>query len=94
MPTADALAKMHETLRSQLSESLAGWSDKYPDVPVTSLVSLEHPLQALRAATSDARLLVVGSHGRGALLRFALGSVSAAMLRTAPCAVAVVRPGT
>jgi nucleotide-binding universal stress UspA family protein len=88
------LARLHEEARSQLSESLAGWREKYPDVPVTELVSGEHPLRALRLAAEDAGLLVMGSHGRGAAMRFALGSVSSSLLRVATCPVAIVRAGS
>jgi|SRR6185437_15433305 len=38
-----------------------------------------------------ADFVMVGSHGQGALLRFLLGSVAQAVLRTAPCSVEVVR---
>ena len=37
-------------------------------------------------------VIVVGSHGRGAIERLLLGSVSAQVVRHAPCAVLVVRP--
>ena len=43
------------------------------------------------AAAQDADLIVVGAHGAGALERFLLGSVSRALLRFAPCSVAIVR---
>jgi nucleotide-binding universal stress UspA family protein len=55
-------------------------------------VSLDAPHLALQGAAASAGLLVVGSHGRGALLRAALGSVSSSLLRSAPCPVVVVRP--
>jgi len=42
-------------------------------------------------ATSDADLLVVGSHGRGALAELLLGSVSERCIRHASCSVVVVR---
>ena len=46
----------------------------------------------LRAATElPAQLLVVGTHGRTALSRIALGSVAEAIVRAAPCSVLVVR---
>ena len=38
-----------------------------------------------------ADLILVGSHGHGALGRFLLGSVAQAVLRTAPCSVEIVR---
>ena len=44
------------------------------------------------ARERDARLLVVGSSGWGAVEGIVMGSVSAAVLHSAPCAVVVVRP--
>ena len=48
-------------------------------------VILEH------AAAMGADLIVVGAHGMSALEQFFLGSVSKAVLRFAPCSVAIVR---
>jgi nucleotide-binding universal stress UspA family protein len=90
MPPVEWLAELHEAARLALSESLVGWLEKYPDVRLTELVSTAHPMTALRLATDDAGLLVVGTHGRGPLLRRALGSVSSALLRVTACPVAVV----
>jgi nucleotide-binding universal stress UspA family protein len=44
-----------------------------------------------RAAAMGADLIVVGAHGMSALEQFLLGSVSKAVLRFAPCSVAIVR---
>jgi nucleotide-binding universal stress UspA family protein len=76
----------------QLSEVLSGWGDKFPDVVVNHVVTVDRPLQALRAASSTASLVVVGTHGRGFFLRHVLGSVSSALLRVSDCPVAVVGP--
>ncbi len=46
------------------------------------------------AKQSGADLVMAGSHGQGALKRFLLGSVAQAILRTAPCSVEIVRPGS
>jgi nucleotide-binding universal stress UspA family protein len=43
------------------------------------------------AATWKADLVVTGSHGRGGMERFLLGSVSEAIARYAPCSVEIVR---
>jgi nucleotide-binding universal stress UspA family protein len=80
------------TAERQLSESLAGWQEKYPDVPVTRVVCPESPLHELRYASHAASLVVVGSHGRGFFLRHVLGSVSSALLRVSNCPVAIVGP--
>jgi nucleotide-binding universal stress UspA family protein len=76
----------------QLSEALSGWAEKFPDVVVHQLVTDEPPVRALRAASTTASLVVVGTHGRGFLLRHVMGSVSSALLRISDCAVAVVAP--
>ena len=41
----------------------------------------------------SADLIVVGSHGRGTVGRFLIGSVSDHVVRNAPCPVLVVRSG-
>ena len=68
-----------------LSEALAGWADKEPDVTVREVVVREKKARALVAAASTAELLVVGHH-RGR----ALGSTTHAALHRATCPVAVV----
>src|SRR5690606_8479072 len=75
-----------------LSSALEPWRNRYPDVEVTEEAVLAHPVDALTAAAAGAALLVVGSHGRGALGSLVLGSVSRAVLHHAYCPVAVVRP--
>jgi nucleotide-binding universal stress UspA family protein len=44
------------------------------------------------AADLHVDVIVVGSHGRGAIARILLGSVSEQVVRHAPCPVLVVRP--
>ena len=91
LPDEPELVRLRHTGRRHLAEALTGWSERYPDVEVTETVSLDAPLSALQAAGAAAHLLVVGSHGRGAFLRTALGSVSSSLLRSARCPLVVVR---
>ncbi|SDM42856.1 universal stress protein [Allokutzneria albata] len=74
-----------------LAERLAGWQEKYPDVVVRRVVTKESATRALMREAAAARLLVVGSRGRGGLCGMLLGSTSQALLHHAPCPVAVVR---
>jgi len=46
------------------------------------------------AATVGATMIVIGSHGWGAVRRLLFGSVSWAVLHHAPCSVLVVRDGS
>ena len=50
-----------------LSEALAGWRDRYPDVAVHPEVIREHPVAGLVLASSAQYLLVVGTAGHHAL---------------------------
>jgi nucleotide-binding universal stress UspA family protein len=63
-------------------------------VPVSFLVWEGDPGDMIVAAAEaeHADMIVVGSHGRGAVGRFFLGSVSEFLVRHAPCPVLVVRP--
>jgi nucleotide-binding universal stress UspA family protein len=91
MPLPEDPAAYTRSQQILLAESLAGWSEKYPDVEVHRLVVHGHPVRALADASSGAALLVVGCHGRGAVRSILLGSVSHGVLHLATSPVAVVR---
>ncbi|MDT7699171.1 MAG: hypothetical protein QOJ30_1496 [Pseudonocardiales bacterium] len=75
-----------------LAERLAGWSGKYPDIRIRREVVRGSAARALRERSENARLVVVGSRGRGWATRMLLGSVGRALLHHAHCPVAIVRP--
>lgn len=81
-----------ERAEELLGERLAGWSEKFPEVVVRRRIERDRPAAALLDAAKDARLLVVGSRGRGGFVGLTLGSVSQAMLHHALCPVVVARP--
>ncbi|ROT27250.1 universal stress protein [Micromonospora sp. HM5-17] len=87
-------ADLAEAEARLLTEALAGWRERYPDVPVRSAVVAGRPAEVLVRQASGADLLVVGARGRGGFADLLLGSVSQAALYHAPVPVAVVRPGT
>ncbi|MHA6782133.1 universal stress protein [Pseudonocardia saturnea] len=74
-----------------LAERLAGWAEKFPDVPVERVVTRDGPAHALLEQAAHAQLVVVGSRGRGEFAGLVLGSVSNALLHRSPCPVAVAR---
>jgi nucleotide-binding universal stress UspA family protein len=74
-----------------LAESLAGWSDRYPDVPVRRRVVRGSAHRALVEESKAAQLVVVGARGRGGFTGLLLGSVSHGVLHHAHCPVAIVR---
>ena len=63
-------------------------------VTVTHRVERGHPAAVLVAASEQARLLVVGSHGHGGFAASLLGSVSQQCIHHAHCPVVVVRGET
>lgn len=74
-----------------LSEALAGIASDYPDLTVARSMPERGAADALAAASAGARMLVVGSHGRGALGRSVLGSVSDELALRLPTALAIIR---
>jgi nucleotide-binding universal stress UspA family protein len=75
-----------------LAETLAGWTERYPDVDVVYRPVARRPVRALLEESAGATLLVVGSHGHGWFAGMLLGSVSQTLLRHASVPVAVARP--
>ncbi|OLL20898.1 MULTISPECIES: universal stress protein [unclassified Rhodococcus (in: high G+C Gram-positive bacteria)] len=74
-----------------LAESLAGRTQDYPNVDVERVVVRDRPVRHLLERAENARLLVVGSRGRGGFEGMLLGSTSRALLHTTPCPLLVVR---
>lgn len=85
------LANMQSAAEETLALSLAGISSRHPDLKVVRRAERGHPSQVLSEIARDARLVVVGTHGRGAVARFLLGSISQELLSHLPTATAVVR---
>ncbi|GLY75547.1 universal stress protein [Actinoallomurus iriomotensis] len=75
-----------------LDESLAAWRAEFPDVEVCGEALHGRPARILAGASARSDLLVVGSRGRGGFPGLLLGSVGHAVLHSAHCPVAVVRP--
>ena len=76
-----------------VGETMAGLVDRYPQVTVRPEVHKHAAAhEALVSASSNARLVVVGSRGRGGFRGLLLGSVSQAMIYHSRAPVAVVGP--
>lgn len=78
--------------RYRITQRLAPWQAKYPQVPVETLVSQESPAETLAEISHGTRLIVVGVHGHGRLSGKLLGSTVTRLMRHADCPVLVVRP--
>jgi nucleotide-binding universal stress UspA family protein len=78
-----------------LETELAGWEQKYPEVPVRMRILRGRAAPSLLRYASNTgqqptELIVVGSRGRGGFAGLLLGSTSQAVLTHAACSVAVV----
>jgi nucleotide-binding universal stress UspA family protein len=88
LPVDPALVKSGR--REFFDTELRRRRDRYPGVEVNLRLDPASPGPLLVEASIGACLLVVGSHRRTGVRRFLLGSVSAEVLHTAHCPVAVV----
>ena len=90
MPRVD-YAALEERANVLLGERLAGWQERYPDVPVRRFVAWGRPAKVLVAQSRSAQLVVVGSHGRGGFTGMLLGSCGATVAQAARIPVIVAR---
>ncbi|WP_045731692.1 universal stress protein [Pseudarthrobacter chlorophenolicus] len=88
-----SLAEMvSEEERVVLSETVAGLEEDYPDLKVHRVMDTERdPVDALVHAAGEARMLVVGSRGRGGIKRLLLGSTAHGVLKHLPCPTVITR---
>lgn len=85
----------HARMRAAAEELLQRWRERilqaHPDLELHLELTTAPPVEAMLDQALRAQLLVVGSHGRGALGRLFLGSVGHAVVSRSPVPVAVVR---
>jgi nucleotide-binding universal stress UspA family protein len=89
----ESLEKERERAAADVSRVAGEAARQAPDLTVTTATFEGSPKNNLltEAEHWGADLVVVGSHGRGAVGRFLLGSVSHALALHAPCSVEIVR---
>ncbi|HET6301952.1 universal stress protein [Microbacterium sp.] len=85
------LENMRLLADESLALSLAGTRQDYPDLEIVTRVERGYPSLIINELAATARLAVIGTHGRGALARFLLGSISQEVLARLATVTAVVR---
>ncbi|SJM70961.1 universal stress protein [Gulosibacter sp. 10] len=82
---------MEASCQEELDVALERVTSTYPDLEIQRVIAEGRPSAVLNEAAAAARMLVVGSHGRGAFRRLLLGSVSHELLGSIVVPTAVVR---
>ena len=91
MPMEELRNNMREQAEVQMEELHSTWEDYA--FPVNRIIVEGYPfVEIIRHANEhNADLIVMGTHGRGAIAHMLLGSVAEKTVRKAPCPVLTVR---
>jgi universal stress protein A len=91
-----ALADVARNVEAAVQRDLNATISKHEDDGLTVVASVTRGSNVAHAITEYAKtntidLIIVGTHGRGAVSRFLMGSVAERVVRSAPCPVLTVR---
>ncbi len=90
-PIEELRVSMQNHAESEMEKLHSEWSEY--NFPVKKVVTQGHPFVEIvrHARDSETDLIIMGTHGRGAIAHMMLGSVAEKVLRKAPCPVLIVR---
>jgi nucleotide-binding universal stress UspA family protein len=86
-----ALATAKSEASDSLEALLADAKSTYPNVKVRTDLPVGYPAEILISASTEASMLVMGSHGGGGFTDMGLGSVAHAVVHHARCPVMLLR---
>ena len=87
------VGQLEDEAKLALSERIAGFQERYPDVKVHRIVVSDQPSRQLVENAKDAQLVVVGSHGRGGFAGMLPRSVGTAIVHAGKSPAIVARHG-
>lgn len=90
---AAAMSRLAQDDSRAVSETLAGWSELFPDVKIDTVISDLPPAEALVRASDTADMVVVSARGRGGFRGLPIGSTARTVIAHAACLTVVVRRG-
>lgn len=90
-PIEDLRVSMQNHAESEMEKLHDEWSEY--SFPVNRVIVQGHPFVEIvrHAREKESDMIIMGTHGRGAIAHMMLGSVAEKVLRKAPCPVLIVR---
>lgn len=85
------LDNMQAVTEETLGLAIAGLRQDYPDLEIQPRVERGYPSAVINEIAETARMTVMGSHGRGAIARFLLGSISHEVLQRLATVTVIAR---